>query len=280
MASKSGLLVVPAMAWLGFAMVLPLAQLVLISFQAMPGSPTGAGWTMHNYAAFLGDPFYLGILLRTFGWSAVITIICLLLGYPLAVIMSHARGWTRRGLTLVLLAPLLVSVVVRNYGWVILLSPNGPLARGLAAMGIDPPQMLFTPGTVVVALVHTSLAYAVMAVLGSLEGIDPAALRAAEGLGAGRLRIFWRIMLPLSLPGVLGGTAIVFSLAASSFVTPQILGGPRTKFVGSLVYEQVISVLNYPFGSAIGFILSIATLALLLVYSRLLQVGRLAAAFK
>jgi putative spermidine/putrescine transport system permease protein len=280
MSRHSGLLVAPAIAWLGFAVVLPLAQLVLISFQPAGDGSGTAGWTIGNYTGFLGDPFYLRILLRTFGWSAVVTVVCLAVGYPLAVIITHAHGWARRGLVLVLLAPLLVSVVVRNYGWIILLSPNGPVARMLAAVGIDPPQMLFTPGTVVVALVHTSLAYTVMAVLGSLEGIDPAAALAAEGLGAGRLRIFWRITLPLSLPGVLAGTAIAFSLAASSFVTPEILGGPRTKFAGSLVYEQVISVLNYPFGSAIGFILSIATLLLLLLYSRLLRFGQLAAVYK
>ena len=150
----------------------------------------------------------------------------------------------------------------------------------MEAAGITPPQMSFTPFAVMLALVHTSLAYTVMAVLGSLERIDPAVLRAAEGLGASGARIFFRITLPLSLPGILAGSSIVFSLAASSFVTPEILGGARVKFAGSFVYEQVVSLLNFPAGSAIGLILSLGTLALLLVYSGLMQGGRRAAAFK
>lgn len=275
------LLLAPALLWLLLFMAAPLAQLVVASFQqTASGGLAIGGFTLAHYLDFLGRAFYLQVLLNTFLWAGGVAIGCLVLGYPLALIMRGAAPGTRNLLTLVLLAPLLISLVVRNYGWLILLGPNGPVARLMEAAGITPPQMSFTPFAVMLALVHTSLAYTVMAVLGSLERIDPAVLRAAEGLGASGARIFFRITLPLSLPGILAGSSIVFSLAASSFVTPEILGGARVKFAGSFVYEQVVSLLNFPAGSAIGLILSLGTLALLLVYSGLMQGGRRAAAFK
>ena len=159
-------------------------------------------------------------------------------------------------------------MVIRSYGWVIIFGSHGPLAALLAAVHVPP--LLYTDTAVIIGLVHVSLAYMVLPIVGSLERVDPAIARAARNLGAGEWTVFRRVTFPLTLSGVFAGSVIVFSLSASAFVTPSILGGSRVKLLSTFVYDQIISLLNWPLGSAIGFLLMIVATGLLVVFSGLL----------
>jgi putative spermidine/putrescine transport system permease protein len=163
-------------------------------------------------------------------------------------------------------------MVIRCYGWVILLSNNGVVNNALLNFGwIDKPlTLLYTEFSVVIGMVHVLFPYMVLSIMGSLERIDPSVIRASQNLGASPIRTFFSIVLPLTLPGIFAGSVMVFSLGISSFVTPAILGGPQVKVMSFLTYEQVAVILNWPYGSAIGFLLIFIATITIIVYSKLL----------
>jgi putative spermidine/putrescine transport system permease protein len=263
--------------------LLPLVNLFAISFQAYD-RVTGAvgGLTLGNYAAFLGDPFYLGILGRTLRIGVLATAAALVLGYPVAYHLSRARGRRRAYLMLGILAPLLVSVVVRSFGWLVILGPNGLVNSTLTGLGLvaEPLRLLYTEGAIVLGLTHVFLSFMVLSIAAALDRIDPALLRAAQNLGAGPGRAFLRIVLPLSLPGVAAGCLIVFTLSTSAFITPALLGGPRVKVMSFLAYQQTLLLTDWPYGSAIAFILLAVSGAAVLVYLRVLESGRFGVVFR
>jgi len=246
-------LLVPAVALLAAFLLAPLVNLLVTSFHVYSSTQgITPRWTFDNYTRFLFDRFYLDVLLRTLRVGLETTGLCVVLGYPVALYLQQTRGATRNWLTLLLLSPLLVSMVIRAYGWVIILGHNGTIP-------------LYTEGAIIIGLVHVSLAYMVLPILASLEQIDPAVLRAAANLGASPFTVFRRVTLPMTFPGLLAGCVIVFSLSVSAFVTPSILGGTRVKLLSTYIYDQVVSLLNWPYGSAIGFVLiAVSTIALLL----------------
>jgi putative spermidine/putrescine transport system permease protein len=254
--------------------LIPLLYLFIGSFHPFDStSGMGEGWTLENYGKFLFDPFYLGVLWNTIRIGLVTTIAALVTGYPVAYHLVQTSGRTRNLLTLLLLSPLLISMVIRCYGWVILLANNGVINNALLSLGwIEKPlKLLYSELGVEIGMVHVLFPYMVLGIVGSLERIDPSVLRASQNLGAGPVRTFFSVTLPLSLPGVFAGSVMVFSLASSSFVTPAILGGPQVKVMSYLTYEQVVVLLNWPYGGAIGFVLILMTTLILLIYSRLLN---------
>ncbi|TDC06924.1 ABC transporter permease [Nonomuraea longispora] len=263
------LLALPAIVIFALLFVAPLFTLVANSFRTQTGA-----FTIGNYARFLGDPFYREVLWNTLKVAALTTVGCLLIGYPFALYMRGRSPRVRNWLALLLLSPLLISMVIRAYGWLVVLGPNGPVAGVLAWFGITPPQLLYNDTAVLIGMVHVMLAYMVLPLMGSLDRIDPTLVPAAKGLGASGWTCFWRITLPLSAPGMLAGAMIVFSLTASSFVTPAILGGPKVKLMPYFVYTQATTTLDWPYAAAIGFVLVVVTTGLLLGYSRLLRRGR------
>ncbi|GAA3654182.1 ABC transporter permease [Nonomuraea antimicrobica] len=268
------LLALPAVAIFALLFVAPLFTLVANSFRTQTGA-----FTLDNYARFLGDPFYRGVLWNTLRVAALTTAGCLLVGYPFALYLRGRSPRVRNWLALLLLSPLLISMVIRAYGWLVVLGPAGPVASVIAWLGLTPPQLLYNDTAVLVGMVHVMLAYMVLPLMGSLDRIDPTLVPAAKGLGAGGWTCFWRITLPLSAPGMLAGAMIVFSLTASSFVTPAILGGPKVKLMPYFVYTQATTTLDWPYAAAIGFVLVVVTTGLLLGYSRLLRRGRGEAVF-
>ncbi|OQP12943.1 ABC transporter permease, partial [Geobacillus zalihae] len=216
--------------------------------------------------------FYLGVIWRTIKIGLLTTLLTVIISYPVAFHISRASGKVKNYLTLIVLSPLLISMVIRCYGWVILLSNNGVVNRTLINLGwIDKPlTLLYTELSVVIGMVHVLFPYMVLSIMGSLERIDPSIIRASQSLGAGLIRTFFSIILPLTLPGVFAGSVMVFSLSVSSFVTPAILGGPQVKVMSYLTYEQVAVILNWPYGSAIGFVLIFMATVTIIVYSRIL----------
>lgn len=258
---------------------LPLAALLLTSFHRFDaGSGIDSSvFTIANYAKFVTDPYYVGVLVRTLKLSVITTLLCMLIAYPVAYHIASVGGRAQNYLLLVYLTPWLISLVVKSFGWQVLLAPNGIVNAVLMWLRvIDRPLILLWSETgIVIGLIHVYLVFAVLPVFSSLIGIDANLQLASLNLGAGRLRTLTRVTLPLSLPGVVAGTLIVFCLSMSAFVTPAILGGARVPVVSYLVYQESLETLNWPFGAAISFLLLVTTAAFLLVYHSVVA-GRLA----
>ncbi|MCM3569249.1 ABC transporter permease [Neobacillus mesonae] len=269
----SWLLLLPTLAIFIFFFVLPLFFLFITSFKTFDASSgIGNDWTLQNYVKFLTDTFYLGVLWRTVKIGLITTLAAIAISYPVAYQMTIAKGRTKNYLTLLVLSPLLISMVIRCYGWVILLGNNGVINNALVKLGLidQPLTLLYTEFSVVIGMVHVLFPYMVLSIMGSLERIDPSVIRASQNLGASPIRTFFSVVLPLTLPGIFAGSVMVFSLAVSSFVTPAILGGPQVKLMSFLTYEQVTTMLNWPYGSAIGFLLIFIATITIIVYSKLL----------
>ncbi|WP_445288485.1 ABC transporter permease [Variovorax atrisoli] len=263
----------PALLLFTVLLVVPLGLTAVLSFNVYDpatGPKTGE-FTLAHYALVFSDSYYLGIFWRTFWVSALVTLICVLIGAPEAYVLSRMRNPWRSALLLVVLAPLLVSVVVRAFGWSMLLGPEGAVNALLQLVGIGPVKILYTNAAVVIALVHVMLPFMVIPVWTSLQKLDPGVENAALSLNATPFTTLRRIVLPQVMPGILSGSLIVFGLAASSFAIPGLLGGRRLKMVATIVYDEYLSELNWPLGAAVALVLLVANLAVMLSYNRLVE---------
>jgi putative spermidine/putrescine transport system permease protein len=230
-------------------------------------------YTLYNYQRFLFDAFYLTALLTTLKLSLFATLLCLVTGTPVAIYLAKAPPRERKVLMFLLIAPLVVSLVIRTFGWLIVLGPGGLFSSVLRGIGFvsQPISLMYTETAVVIGLAHVTFPFMVLAIFSALQNIDPDVRRAASNLGANRRQIFWRITLPLSVPGILAGSLIVFALSVSSFVTPSLLGGAWVKVVAYLIWEQNVAILDWPFAGAIAVILLTVTVLIMVVYSRLVE---------
>jgi putative spermidine/putrescine transport system permease protein len=221
----------------------------------------------------LGDAYYLSIFLRTLWIALATTIACTLIGVPEAWFLARLSPRWRGPCLLAVLGPLLISVVVRTVGWTILLSRDGLINQALGALhlGLTPFDLLFTVPGVVVALVHVMAPFMVIAVWTALGGVDPATENAAVSLGASSFTVFFRVVLPQVMPGVLSGSLIVFSLSASAFATPALIGGRRLKVAATAIYDEFLVTLNWPLGAAIAVLLVAAVLAIMLLWNRVAE---------
>lgn len=262
----------------------PIVILFALSFERVDTATFEVidAFTLHNYTRFLLDPFYLEVLGVTLRVSLVVTALTLLTGYPVASYLARAGAGERALLMLLIVSPLLVSLVIRSFGWVIVLGPQGLVNVVLRGLGLvdRPVKLMYTETAVVIGLAHVFYPFMVLAIYGALSRIDPAVVRAARNLGAGPARTFWRVTLPLSVPGVLAGSLIVFALSVSSFVTPALLGGPWVKVVAYLVWEQNLVVLDWGFAAAIAVILLAVTALIMLAYNRLVERAWFAGVFQ
>jgi putative spermidine/putrescine transport system permease protein len=261
-------LVVPALMLLGAFLFVPLASMLLTSFRIhVPGRGEIAGsWTLENYYRFLLDPFYWRILGRTLAISLKATIVCLLLGYPVAVALVRRSGLSRAVLTTLILAPMLISVLVRALGWLLVLGREGVLTQLLRIFVKDPTTLLYTDTAVIIGLIQVFLPLMALCIMTSLLQIDPTVTRAAQDLGANERQVFWRVTVPLTLPGIVAGSLLVFALCSSSFAVPALLGGQRVKVMAYFVYENQVLLLNWAYGSAVTVILLITLSLCVLLY--------------
>lgn len=238
--------------------------LLLTLSQSFYGS--GADGAHHlslvQYRSVFEDPYYRDIYLRTFELSVIVTLICILIGVPEAYVLSRLSPRWRALSMFIVLGPLLMSVVVRTLGWAVLLDRDGLINSMLLKLGLidEPVRLMFTFTGVVIALVHVQVPFMVLAVWTSLQKIDVTTEQAAETLGASATTTLRRIVLPQVVPGVLSGGLIVFALTASAFATPAIIGGRRLKVVPTSVYDEILSNLNWPLGTALAVVLMVAVL--------------------
>lgn len=245
---------------------LPVLQLFRLSFDRFdPGQEIIPALSADFYTKFLGDGYYLSILWRTVRISLATTVIAALIAYPVSFYLLASTGWRQTLLLIVLILPLVTSVIVVSYGWLILLGQTGLANRTLMALDLTarPLKLMYSETGILVALVQVQLVFMVLSVSTSLRGVDPNLIRAARSLGAGAWRAFWLVVFPLSLPGLRTGALLVFSLSMSAYGIPALIGGPRVKVLSYIIYEQSISLLNWPFAASMAVILLASTTGLL-----------------
>jgi putative spermidine/putrescine transport system permease protein len=267
------LLSAPALILFVSLLVLPLVLTLVLSFNVFDydkGVKDGA-YTLANYLAVVSDSYFYEIFFRTFWISALVTLLCVVIGVPEAYILSRMGTPWRSIFLILILTPLLISVVVRAFGWSLLLGADGLINQAIQALGGSPVKLLYTPFAVVLALVHVMLPFMIIPVWTSLQKLDPAAEQAALSLGASQARVMRSVVLPQVMPGVLSGTLIVFGLSASSFAIPGLLGGRRLKMVATVVYDQYLSELNWPMGAAIAVALLLINLLVMLSWNRMVE---------
>jgi putative spermidine/putrescine transport system permease protein len=212
----------------------------------------------------------------TFQTSLVVTLACLVLGYPLAYVMARRGGMLAGTLLAVIGISFWTSFLVRTYAWMVILGTKGPIAALSSALGLGAaPQLLFTTGSSMLGMTHILLPYMVMALYGVMKRIDPSHLRAAASLGARPFAGFRHVFLPMSLPGVVNGCLLVFTLCLGFYVTPVLLGSPRDMMISQLIAQQVEELLAWGFASALATVLLAVTLAVLVVYNRVAGLDRL-----
>lgn len=267
-------LAAPGLAVFLCLVAVPLVMTVLLAFYDW-GQFKGivAEFTLKNFHEISSDPYFFEIFMRTLRIAGLVTLFCAIIGVPEAYILNRmSPGW-RSICLLVVIGPLLVSVVARTLGWALLLGSNGVINQALKAIGaIDTPlEFMFTETGVVIALIHVLIPFMVLAVWASLQKLDPQVENAALSLGAGRLTIWRRVILPQIVPGILSGAIIVFSLAASAFATPAIIGGRRLKVAATLAYDEFLNTLNWPLGAAIAVLLLVILVAITTISNKLIE---------
>lgn len=261
MNSRSGWrFTLPGLAWLLLWGGVPL--LIVVAYSLMERSIYGGverGFTLDAYAQLL-DPLYLGIIARTLLLSLIATLGCLLIGFPMAYVIARSGRW-RRWLLLLVVLPFWTSFLVRTYAMIFLLRDTGLINSTLMSLGIidAPLDLLYTPGAVLAGLIYGFLPFAILPIYASLEKLDPTLLEAAEMLGARPATRFWRVTLPLAMPGVVAGGLLVLIPALGSFLTPDLLGGAKTTLLGNLIQNQFTTGRDWPFGAAASVLLLVGT---------------------
>jgi putative spermidine/putrescine transport system permease protein len=264
------LLALPTALLLAVLFVYPLAEVVSDSV-TLPELGLG------NYERFFGDSVYLKVLRNTLLISLEVTVLCLLIGYPLAYRLATVNPRTLRILMLLVMLPLWTSVLVRSYAWLTVLGPAGVVNNLLIAIGIIEQPLDLVPGRIglVVGLTQVMLPFMVIALTAVLKGIDTRLAAAAQSLGAGGWQRFRHIVLPLSMPGVAAGCALVFLATLGFYVVPALLGGPGDQMLSQTIELQVTTVLNQGFAGALATVLAVVTLVLYFTYSRLFRLDQM-----
>jgi spermidine/putrescine transport system permease protein len=265
----------PPLAYLTVFFVLPTLIMVLASFRT-PGEFGGLAplvgedgeldLTFESYTRFFTDSIYAEIFVKSIWYALATTLLCLAIAYPLAMLIAKSSRKYRDLLLLLVILPFWSNFLIRIYAWMIILGPQAALARGvngvLGMFGHEPVPLLFSSFAVLVCLVYVHLPFMVLPLYANLEKHDQALLDAAQDLGANRWQRFWRITFMLSLPGVYAGAALVFIPALGIFASPDILGGPDDSLIGNVIKQQFLETRDWPFGSVLSIVLTIAALAL------------------
>lgn len=270
----------------GAALASPLLLVLLLVFLApvllmLPLSlhpyEAGAGisksWSLVNYTSLLTDEYFREIIWRTLALGFGVTAICLVLGYPLAYYIAHAGPRMRLALTMLVIFPMLLNLVVRSFGWIALLANRGLVNNLLMDLGLieRPIKMMFNLFGLLVGMSHIFLPFMVLMLVPAIQAVSKDVRDAAYTLCASRARVFWSVTLPMTAPGILAGSILVFVLSISALVTPRMLGGPTYKVMATLIYDDFLQTLDWPAGAAMSFALTAMTLVVIGVSSRMLK---------
>ncbi|HVM80379.1 MAG TPA: ABC transporter permease [Stellaceae bacterium] len=271
--SREGMLVLPALAFYVLIYLYPLSRLGAWSL-------FDDGFTLRFYAELFSEPTYFKALRNTLEISVLVTVICLILGYPLAYLMATTTSSARRVLMILVLVPFWTSILVRTFAWIVILGNNGLVNRAALAVGVTdhPLKLLFNMIGVQVGMVHVLLPFMVFPLYGVMSRIDASVVRIARSLGATPARAFLHVFLPLSLPGVAAGCVLVFLLAIGFYVTPALLGGPGEITLATMIDMMINTLLNWGLAATLGILLLVVVGAIFVLFSRLMGLSRITGA--
>ncbi|MCG7522010.1 ABC transporter permease [Ruegeria sp. Ofav3-42] len=272
---KIASLLSPAYIWLTVAIFLPLSAMLYFSFLSdVPFGDAEWRYTTDNYQAFFQTSTYATLLWKSIKLGLTVTAVSVLVGFPCAYVLAKViKGKSREALFLLVILPFWSNSLVRIFSWAIVLRGNGVLDLGLNAIlpfEVDVNLMFSTPA-IVIGLVHSYLPYVILTSYLALQAIDDSLIDAARSMGANKLTILWRLVLPLSLPGLLAGAVLIFVPVVGSFMEPRILGGRVGTYFGTVIEDQFVAVFNWPLGAALSFILLAVVLLILATASPVLR---------
>lgn len=262
-------LLTPSLIWLGIFFVLPFVIIIVYSFLSR-GTTGNVVWTFNikNYTRLFGDSVYLQVFVRSLWIGALTTLGCLLLGYPLALYIVQRTPRWRSILILLILIPFWTNFLVRTYAWMVILNNNGLINTVLHGLGFSGLTLMNTEGAVLLGLLYGELPFMVLPIYASLDRFDFTLLEAAQDLGANKWRSFMRVMLPLTMPGIVAGSVLVFIPTVGQFVVSDLLGGAKVALLGNLLQQQFKAAQNWPFGSAIAILCMLVLVAGVMLYLR------------
>ena len=248
----------PYVGWMGLFVVAPILIITLYAF-----TTDGGGFTLSNFQDMAQ---YTSAFDRSFLLAAIATVVCLLIGYPLAYLLARESGWLHRMANMLIMLPMWMNFLLRTYSWKFLLERHGLINTLLGLLGLGPFQMIDTQGAIVLGMVYNFLPYMVLPIFSVIEKIDPKVIEAAQDLGADNITVFRRVILPLSLPGVLSGITMVFIPSVSTFAISRLLGGSKTLLLGNLIDMQFLgSAYNPHLGSAISLVMMVIVMVCMAV---------------
>jgi putative spermidine/putrescine transport system permease protein len=263
------LLLGPPSVVLTMLFVLPIGSMLVTSV-------TDPRLSLAHYQRIVTVPVYTQVMMNTFVTSVIVTVLCLVLGYPVAYVMARRHDWISTLLLTIVAMTFWTGFLVRTYAWLVILGNKGPVAAVHQSLGLGPaPQLLFTTFASTLGMTHILLPYMILALFAVMKKIDPDHLKAAASLGARPRAAFAEVFLPLSLPGVVNGSLLVFVTCLGFFVTPILLGTPRDMMISQLINQQIEELLAWGFASALAVILLLATAVILAVYNRFAGLDRL-----
>lgn len=270
--------------WQSFLLVSPLLMLLLVFYlypllNLFPTSLLNKGqFTLDNYEHFFKMPLYSKVLIRTIRISFIVTIICFIVGYPVSYFLSEVKNPKIGNLLLVcILLPFWTSILVRTYSWVVLFQTNGLINKFLLSNHFieKPISLLYNEFSVTVGMVHVLLPFMILPVYSVLKNLDRNLVRAARNLGANPFWAFIKVVFPLSLPGVGAGVMFVFILALGFYITPAILGGPRTLMISTLISQQINQLMNWGFAATIAAVLLVVTVVMIVFFNRIIGIDKI-----
>lgn len=241
----------PYVAWIAILIILPMLLIIAYAFTVEGTAFFQCQFTLDNFARFFSDAVFFQVLIRSMRTAIITTIVCLLLGYPAAYAISRS-GMSSTKLILIITLPTWINMLVRTYAWVGILQDNGLLNSLLGLLHIGPFQFMYTDFAVVLGMVYNFLPFMILEIHTSLSKMDPSYLEAASDLGADHVKTFFKVTLPLSIPGIISGITLVFLPAVSSFFIPKLLGGGQYVLIGNVIESQFLTSGNWSFGSALS----------------------------
>ena len=281
--SKAWQLLAPALITLFFLLVIPMLIIFVYSFYLFVDVGVDKpAFQFGNWIEFFTDGYYHGAIWTTLRIAVTATVVCAVIGYIPAYYIATTTFRHKWLLMLLLILPFWVSFIIRTFSWIHVLGNQGFINATLLSIGIidEPIKMLYTEGAVIMGMIHFLLPYMVLNIYVSLEGIDRNLVSAARTLGATSWQAFREVTLPLSLPGLAAGSLLCFVLSAGTFVTPQILGGPRDFMFGNLIFDALMDELNWPMGATLSCVMLIMLGSIVLIYNRIMGLSQVYKSFR
>lgn len=268
---KFSQMAIPYIIWSMLMLVLPMLLIAFYSFTQQGNSIISFSVTLEHYVKFFTDADFLIILWRSIWIAVKTTVICLLIGYPVAYYISHCEERVQNILVLCITIPMWINMLVRTYAWIGLLSEGGLVQRILGLLGMGNTELLYTEGAVLLGMVYNFIPFMILQINTTLCKMDDSLLDAAADLGADPVQTFRRVTLPLSIPGIINGITLVFLPAVSSFFIPKLLGGGKYFLIGNVIENQFITVGEWNFGSAISMIMAVIMMLLMMCVHKVEQ---------